>query len=277
MKTNTLLLSLLLLTATTSFSQTFTDKIVLSKGQKLSTSTTTSGTTSMEMMGQNMETVSESSGTTTIEVKDVTATGYKVTSTTNKLKIKTKMMGQEMNYDSDKKEDANSEIGKALGDKLKPVDEEITFSGKGLDKKGATEEESMQKAMESLNGSGDNGAAANFILIPAGKKAGDVWVDSSNANGLSVNNTYTLQKLNGNEATVIVNTVSKLNKNVTAQGADVTINMSVKSSTTDIVDVATGLVKEKKTTAEGTGNISAGGQEMPMTTKMTTVTTVKSM
>ena len=277
MKINRLLLLFIMLTAATSFAQTGTNKIVLSKGQKLSSTTTTNGTTSMEMMGQTMETVTESTQTSTVEVKDVTATGYLLTNTMNKLKLKSKMMGQEMNFDSDKKEDANSEMGNALKEKLKPVDEEITFSGKTIQKKDAAMEESMQKAMESLSGAGNEGPAGNFILIPAGKKPGDVWLDSTSDQGINVINTYTLQQLNGKEATVLVNTVSRLNKNVKAQGADVMVDMDIKALTTASVDIATGIIKEKKTTVESKGKINAGGQEMPMTTKVTSVTSVKSL
>lgn len=277
MKTNTLLLSLLLLIATSSFAQNFTNKIVLNKGQKFSTSSTTTGTTSMEMMGQSMETVIESNGSGTIEVKEVTPTSYKLTTTMNKIKVKSKGMGQENTFDSEKKEDVNSEMGQALKEQLKPRDEEISFAGKNLaNKNNAGEEESIQKAMQALNGA-DNGAEGNFILIPSGKKAGDKWTDSSNAEGLKVYNTYTLQQLNGTDATVLVNTVTNIDKNVKAQGADVNIKMDMKATTTNLVDVTTGLIKEKKIVAEGKGNINAGGQEMPMTSKVTTTTTIKSL
>lgn len=51
--------------------------------------------------------------------------------------------------------------------------------------------------------------------------------------------------------------------------------MDSKITSENIVDLTTGLVSEKKATIEGKGNFGAGGQEMPMTTKVTTVTTVK--
>jgi hypothetical protein len=53
--------------------------------------------------------------------------------------------------------------------------------------------------------------------------------------------------------------------------------MDSKISSEIIVDLSTGVIKEKKTTVDGKGNFGAGGQEMPMTTKVTAITTVKSL
>jgi hypothetical protein len=261
-----------------SLAQNATSKIVLLKNQKFATSITTNGTMGLEMMGQNMETISEAAITGTLDVKDVTANSYLLTNTVNKMKIKTKGgMVPPMDFDSDKKEDMNSEMGKNIKDNLQPKDMEISFTGKVVEKKDAkNDNEDIAKAMQSvMSGTGDNGITDVFMLIPTGKKAGDIWRDSTNANGIKLNNTYSLKKINGSEATVSVNTVSNISKTVTAQGAEITISMDSKITSENIVDLTTGLVSEKKAIIEGKGNFGAGGQEMPMTTKVTTVTTVK--
>lgn len=277
MKKITLFFTFLFL-VTICFAQTPTSKIVLNKGQKFVLNSTSAGTTSMEMMGQNMETVNEATSIGTIEVKDVTPTSYKITSTINKMKINSKAMGQEVNFDSDKKEDMNGEMGQAVKDQFNPRDEEITYLGKastiGVT---ANADNDMKKVMESLSGTGNNIAAANFMLIPAGKKVGDSWMDSSNSNGIRINNSYIIKQLNSNEASVITNTVSNINKNVQQAGQDITIIMDMKTISTNLVDVTTGLIKEKKIVTEGKGTINAGGQEIPMTSKITTVTTIKNM
>lgn len=258
--------------------QTPTNKIVLNKNQKLIATTAAIGTTNLEMMGQSMETSTESSAVSTIDVKDVIPAGYKLTTTINKVKVKSKGgMGQDVNFDSDKKEDMDTEIGKSIKDELKPKDEEIDLSGKSAGEKNSASDDDINKVMQSLNGTGNNGAAGNFILIPAGKKTGDVWMDSSNANGVKINNIYTLKQLNSKDATIDVNTVSTINKTVQAQGADVTIIMDLKVLSTDIVDITTGVIKLKKTTAEGKGTLNAGGQEIPMNSKVTSETTIKNM
>ncbi|MDQ6757746.1 MAG: DUF6263 family protein [Bacteroidota bacterium] len=278
MKTFTLTIFTILVFISISVAQTFSDKIVLNKNQKILATTTSSATTSMQIMGQNIETVTEGTNINTIEVKDVTPNGYKLTTTVNKIKLKSKGGPQEINFDSDKKEDMNSEIGQSIKDELKPQDEEINFSGKNANEKNAAgNEEDFQKVMQSLNGAGTNSAAGNFILIPSGKKTGDVWVDSSSANGVKTKNTYTLQQIKGNDATIAINTTSNINKTVKGPGAEVTIVMDLKVSSQNVVDIATGLIKEKVTTAEGTGNLGAGGQEIPMTSKVTSTTTIKKL
>ncbi len=266
--------------ANISFAQNATTKIVLTKNQKLATSTITNGTMNLEMMGQNMETVSEASLSGSLVVKDVTANSYLLTNTVNKMKIKTKGgMAPPMDFDSDKKEDMNSEMGKNIKDNLQPKDMEISFTGKLVEKKDAkNDNEDIAKAMQSvMSGTGDNGITDVFMLIPIGKKAGDIWTDSTNANGIKLNNTYTLSTINGNQASIAVNTISNINKTVNAQGAEITITMDSKISSDIILDLSTGLIKEKKTTVDGKGNLGAGGQEMPMTTKVTSVTNVKNM
>ncbi|MBA3675618.1 MAG: hypothetical protein H0W75_11810 [Chitinophagaceae bacterium] len=280
MKKNTILIFAAFTIANISLGQKTTDRIILNKGQKIVATTTTNGNVSMEMMGQNMETISESFVSGTLEVKNVNTTGYLLTNTVNKMKVKTKGgMAPAMDFDSDKKEDMNSEMGKAIKDNLQPKDMEIGFNGNAIEKKDAKiDDEDMAKAMQAImSGNGDKGMADVFMLLPAGKKAGEVWLDSSNANGIKINNTYTLKKINGAEGTIIVNTLSSINKTVNAQGAELTITMDSKISSESIVDLTTGLIKERKTTVEGKGNLGAGGQEMPMTTKVTSVTSVKIM
>jgi hypothetical protein len=279
MKKITTLLITVLTIANISIAQTTTDKVVLNKSQKLQTSTSTNGTVNMEMMGQSMETITESTSSNTLEVKDVTATGYIITNTTNKLKIKSKGgMGGDAEFDSDKKEDQDTEIGKTIKDRFQPKDVEINFKGKRVEKSSKNEDEDMNKVMQSvMRGAGDNGIADMFMLIPAGKKAGDVWEDSTNSNGIKISNVYTVKQLNGKEAVVMVSTLSNINKTVQAQGTELTINMDSKVTSENIVDISTGLIKEKKTTVVGKGNLGAGGQQMPMATKVTSITTVKNM
>ena len=262
-----------------SMAQTSTDKIVLKKDQKLMANITSSGTVSMQMMGQDLETISESSLSSTLQVSDVNTSGYSLTNTINKMKLKLKGgMTPAMDFDSDKKEDMESETGKTIKDKLKPIEEEITFTGKAVEKKDGAANEDIQKVMQSImSGSGDEGITGFFMLLPSGKKVGDTWSDSSNKKGIKISNTYLLKQINGNEATVIINTISNIDKTVQAQGADLTITMDSKIISENTIDITNGIVKEKKMTVEGKGNLGAGGQDIPMKTKVTATINVKSI
>ena len=58
---------------------------------------------------------------------------------------------------------------------------------------------------------------------------------------------------------------------------EVNVTMDAKLSGEAVVDITTGIIKQKTFTMEGTGNADAMGQAIPMTTKVTTVTTVKNL
>ena len=58
---------------------------------------------------------------------------------------------------------------------------------------------------------------------------------------------------------------------------EVTVNMDSKLSGQAIVDTSTGIVKEKTLTVEGTGSAEMMGQAIPMTSKIITTTTVKTL
>jgi hypothetical protein len=274
------ILSLILISAliaTTSFAQNPTGKIILNKGEKLLITMVTIGAVTMDMMGQSMETLSQSSISSILEAKDITTAGYMISNTINKVKMNTKGgMVPAIDFDSDKKEDMNSEIGKNMKDKFEPEISEITFTGRAIEKNAGKNDDDLAKVFQNMiSGISDNGSTSAFMLLPSGKKAGDVWTDSSNDNGIKITNEYTLKQIIGKEAVIAVNTKSNLQKTVNAQGMELTIAMDLKITTNNIVDITSGIIKEKNTKLEGKGNMGAAGQEIPMSTKATSVTTTK--
>src|ERR1700712_4691276 len=99
------ILAVVLMTATTLAG--YAQKIAVKKGQKLETVTTTKMT--MEVMGQNVE--NETTLTSAVEIKDVSADGFLFANTVKRMVIKGNGMGQDMSFDSDKKEDMNGNVG----------------------------------------------------------------------------------------------------------------------------------------------------------------------
>lgn len=275
-------LSFFLLLANLTFAQTSPGKIALPKGSKFEITNVTKGTVGMEMMGQNMETVTESSDVSTVEVKDATATGYNLTGTLTKIKLNVSGgMSSPISVDSDKKGDLDTEVGQTFKDKLnKPTDVQVDLSGKKIENKEATknEDEDMKKSMQAIMGAGaQNGVETAFLVIPAGKKAGDTWTDSTISDGIKIINNYTLSEVKGKDAVVLTNTNANASKTVNAQGNDLAVTMNSKVNAKTVVDITTGLIKEKTTTIDGKGGIDTGGQSMPMTIKTTTTTVVRSL
>ena len=263
------------------FCQT-TSKIVLVKNTKFEILNTTTGTVSMEMMGQSMETKSEASDANSYEVKEALSSGYTLSETLTKVKLNVSGgMAPPINFDSEKKENLDSEVGKTFKDKLnKPSDVQIDLTGKKTEKKdeSANEQEAMANTMQSIISAGvDKGIEAAFMVIPANKKAGDSWFDSSNNDGIRVVNTHTLTEMKGSNDVVVTKTIANAIKSINIQGAEIGLNVNSKVISTASVETASGLIKEKITIVDGAGTMDAGGQTIPMTFKTTTNTTVKSL
>jgi hypothetical protein len=156
-------------------------KIVVTKGQKLETVTTTKS--SMEVMGQNVE--SENTLTNSIEVKDVNADGYVFGNTTKRMTMKGNMMGQDISFDSDKKEDMDGQIGQAVKDQIGATQEiQVDKKGKIVDLKTTGDAKAPTGGMGdmmNMAGSLSKGQAYPILMQLPSKtlKPGDTWVDSS--------------------------------------------------------------------------------------------------
>src|SRR6476660_8001351 len=105
MKTFSLFISLFL--ALGSVAQKSDGKIVLNKGQKFKVTTTSSQEADM---GMGMEMKNFTTSTNDFVVLNADDKNYTMTSTLTGLKLSMDFMGQQNNYDSDKKEDSASEI-----------------------------------------------------------------------------------------------------------------------------------------------------------------------
>src|SRR5437588_2998978 len=130
MKKITLFFSPLLFISTICSAQN-TGKVVLNKGQKLRVESAFKVAMTQEAMGQTIDVKADINVSNTIDIKDVKDTIYSLTNTITKLKLSTSAMGQEDSFNSEKKEDQNSEAGKSLGKILNnPKNVEINKSGK---------------------------------------------------------------------------------------------------------------------------------------------------
>ena len=265
--------------------QTAPGKLTLAKGQKIQIDNNVKSVISQEMMGQAMEITIDANMTHQVEVKDKKKNSYVVSSTLTKLSTSGTAMGQEMKFDWDKPEDMESETGKALKDQLN-VSKELEVNDKaeviaGIKKDtAAAGGDQLMDMMNNVIGGGSdesNGAAMAFDVIPKGKKVGDSWSDSSVTDDMKIYRSYTIKEVNGNDATVTLTGKQVTKKKVEQQGMEINVNMEGKLSGEGVVDMSTGLVKQKTTVMDGVGTAEIMGQSMPVTTKVTTTTTVKTI
>ncbi len=272
MKTISLFISLLLVL--NSFGQKNDPKIVLNKGQKFKVSTTAAQEADM---GMGMEMKNFTSSTNNLVVIDADDKGYTITNTLTGLKLSMDFMGQQNNYDSDKKEDSASEIGKSVQNLNIPdtltvnkTNAAITSNKKEIaDTKDATANP-MESLFESLGKNEDAIAADAFFLLPKGKKTGDSWTDSSSAKGMRSFKTYRVESIEKNIAKIKIDGTVESNIQTEVQGIPVTIVMTTKTNSEILVDTKSSLVNKRETKADIIGNLELMGQSAPITGKATT-------
>ena len=270
----------------TASAQTASGRLMLAKGQKIQIDNNIKSVINQEMMGQSMEITIDANMVHKLEVKDKKTSSYLLSSTLTKLTTNGSAMGQEMKFDSDKKEDLESETGKALKDQLNVTREvELNDNAKVINavkkepKAPSTSPQLMDMVNNVTGGDADesNGANAAFEVVPAGKKAGDTWSDSTITSDIKTYRNYTLKEVNGNNGTVVLTGKQTTKKKMEQQGMEINVSMEAKLSGEGIVDMTTGLLKQRTMVMDGTGSAEVMGQSIPVTTKVTTTTTVKTI
>jgi hypothetical protein len=263
--------------STTSIGQS-NGSLKLSKGQKYQVENTLQTNSSTDVQGQTMESKINVTSTYNIEVKDkANNNNYNLSNTITHLLMDMTMMGNEINFDSNKPEDMNGEMGTALKDYInKPKDVVIDQTGKIISKDETdTSAEGIAKQLN-LAATG-YGAQMAFLALPENAKVGSNWTDSSNEGGVSRTTNYTIKDISGNIATVSFNGTVTSKTTMERQGMEVTSNTTGKFSGEEKVDTKTGVVQSNTTTGDATGTVSAMGQDFPMTSKVTSTTTVKAL
>lgn len=264
--------------------QTVSKKVTLTKGQQLEQSSQVNMLITQEAMGQVMEIKMESSLINLFEVKDNSATGYSVANTLKKVLMNMNAMGQEMKFDSDKKEDLDGQLGEAYRDKInKPNEYTLNKEGviteiknKPAETKDASGGGMMGNMMNGTVGEEKEGAVFNAIAnIPAaGVKVGDSWKDSTNEDGNSSVTNYRLKEVKGDEGVVEVESDMALSRELEQQGMTMQLEMKGKTTGEYTFDVNTGLIKSRKATTKAAGTVEVAGQSVPMTVETTVTSSV---
>jgi len=267
-----ILFASLILLSVDSFAQS-AKTIVLKKGQTITavTSNTSDADLGMGTMKNNSTT------TTKIMVADENESGYVITSTLTKMKMDLDGMGQNMSYDSDKPEDKDSQLGQSIGGKINSPSN-FTLdkkTGKAIltDKK---EEDAVAGAgIASIGGNENEAIEDAFLIIPAGKKVGDSWTDSSFNKGITSKKTYTIKSIEKDIANIELKGTMEGTTEREMQG--MTMNMTINSKITGQItaSISTSCVTKSVVDSDITSSIEMMGQQMPANSK-TNATTVYS-
>ena len=257
--------------------QTQTNKIMLDKNQQLKITSSIKGNISQEMMGQSMETVMDVNTDKNITVKEVASKDYQLDGITTHIKMNMSIMGQDMNFDSNNKEDMAGQMKEAGKDinVVKPLI--LTPEGKCRPVVKAspekTEDAGMNDMMQQLMGGGAEELVTEsyFMLIPAGKKIGDSWTDSIiNTASKTVWN-YKWESVAENIAVIKAIAKSTISSTMNTQGMDMILNMVNDLDEVRKVNLNSGVVVNKSSTAKISGTIDVMGQSVPVNGNVTTI------
>lgn len=287
MKKIIIIFSAVVITSTVSLAQS-TGALNLPAGQKYLVENKITTSSSSEMMGQTMESKADVSSNYRIEVKDIKGENINFVNTITAMKMSVNAMGQDMNFDSDKKEDMDGDIGKNFKDIInQPKDVVMDKSGNVIIKErtdtasetnsSANPTEMMMKQLGGDPAEQGYGAKMAFEIIPKGFKVGSTWSDSSSKNGITKVTNYTLKEINGDDYTISFVGTMDSNVKTEMQGMEIETKTKGKFTGEEIVNAKTGVIKKNTTNSDASGTVNVMGQEIPTSSKITSITTVTTL
>lgn len=243
--------------------------ITLQKGQAIKITSTSK---MVAELGMGMQMTNDLSVNAEALVKDENNTSYVISSKVTRLVLKADMMGNSTNYDSDKKEDQESDMGKTLSPYVnKETETQLNkATGKVDSMKMADVDEAAQQKLGPLaegiqNFSGDGIVASIYQYIPSGAKAGTSWSDTTVKDGMTSISNYTLKSIDNGISTVEMKGTMTGTKQVEAQGGmQIDMTIDAKNSGTILV-AANGMVKKRTQKVEMTNEMNVAGQAMTVT------------
>lgn len=231
---------------------------------------------STDVQGQTMESTANVTSTYNIEVKEKAGDNYNLNSTLSHINMNMSMMGQDIKFDSKNEDDMNGEFGTALKDYInQPKALQMDNTGRvSADSKDTSLNDLAKRLHLEQNGFGTQLA---FLPLPAKAKVGDSWTESDNKDGVVKTTKYTVKDISGSVATISFNATDSVTTSMEQNGMEISIKTSGKSAGEEKVDIKTGVVQSSTSKGDASGTVTAMGQDFPMSTKITSSTTVKEL
>jgi hypothetical protein len=233
-------------------------------------------TSSTDVQGQTMESTANITSTYKIEVKGKTGDNYNLSSTLSNISMNMTLMGQDIKFDSENPDDMNGEFGAALKDYIdQPKNLQMDNSGKiASDSKDTSVSGIVKRLQIAQNGYGTKLA---FVDLPAHAKVGDSWMETNSGEGMSKTTNYTIKNITGNIATISFTTADSVSTTMDQSGMQIATKTTGTSEGEEKVDIKTGVIQSATSKGDASGNVSAMGQDFPMSVKINSSTTVKEL
>jgi hypothetical protein len=281
MKKLTLFVAAAICISTGAFAQN--SSLNLKKGQKYLVENKMVTTSTTEVQGQSMESNIDATTAFNIEVKDLTGNNYALSNMLSAVKMNMTQMGQNVSFDSEKKEDLDGPIGSALKDYLnKPQSVVIDKSGKVVPESGVKKDSAIDAANMISKQLGDfdatgYGATMAFEALPQSVKVGSTWSHKDDHGGIVRTTNYSVTAVNGNVATIALTGTVSTDTKMELQGMEMNVKTTGKFSGEEKADIKTGVVLSNTTTTDSAGTISVMGQDLATSAKVISTTTVKAL
>ncbi|MDZ4806754.1 MAG: DUF6263 family protein [Bacteroidota bacterium] len=288
MKKITACLFLLFSVSFVALSQKVNGKLKFEQGQTLEVSMKVKTTIAQQAMGQAIDFNVDATGDHSYKVTNTTEDNTTLNHKVQHITFTFDGMGQKRNFDSNVEKDMNGQFGKPIKDMLdKKYDIIIDPSGKvmmAMPEKVVLSEmdsrmaiiTSMLKDVLDLVQPPQKGKPSFFKVLPDGEGGkGDAWTTSYQGSSGKVEAGYTIADIN--DSTIVVDfaenstTISKAEM----MGSETITKMNNKSTGKIILDRGTGIMREKTINTVSNGNTESSFGTMPVTSKTTTVITVK--
>lgn len=268
--------------------QKVTGRLKFEQGQLLEISMETKITIAQQAMGQAIDFTIDATANHSYKVTNSTEDNSTLNHGVQRITFSFDGMGQKRNFDSNNQKDLDGPFGKPVKDLLtKKYDMIIDSTGKVLmampEKIELAEGDSRMAIITNMLGSvmdvaqpPQKGKSSFFKVLPdseAGK--GDSWTLSYEVPGGKADAAYAITDIN--DSTIIVNFAENSSTLTKAEmmGSEVTTTMKNQSTGTILLDRLTGIIRKKTINTESTGTTESSFGNLPVTSKTTTVISVK--
>jgi hypothetical protein len=270
------------------FSQKVAGKLLFEQGQILNITMQMKTTIAQQAMGQAIDFTVDATGTHEYKVTNYTEDNSTLNHHVKTINFAFDGMGQKRTFDSNNEKDINGPFGKPIKDLLeKKFDMIIDPSGTTLmaipEKIQLTENDSrmaiitnMMKDVFNLVQPPQKGRSSFFKVLPESEVGkGDSWTESYDIDGGKYEAAYTLAEITDSLIIIDYTANSKTVTKAEMMGNETTTTMNNKSTGKILVDKLTGIIREKTINTESTGNTEAPFGTLPVTSRTSTIITVK--
>ncbi|MEO7922547.1 MAG: DUF6263 family protein [Chitinophagaceae bacterium] len=288
MKQVSLLSFLLILLQIVSSGQKVSGRLKFEQGQTLGIQMQLKTTIAQQAMGQAIDFNVDAAGTHSYKITNGTDDNSTLHHQVQHISFSFDGMGQKRSFDSKEEKDLNGQFGEPIKEILsKQYDIIIDTAGKTLvalpEKIELTKADSrmaivtsMLKDVLDLVQPPQKGSGSFFKTLPdkeVGK--GDTWTNSYETGNGKVDAAYAIADIN--DSTILVDFVESSVTITKAEmmGSETITTMNNKSKGKIVLDRMTGIIREKTISTESNGNTEASFGTLPVTSKTTTVITVK--